>query len=194
MSSNDPDQIRSEIEATRSDLSSNVNALTESVKPGNVARRQVDKVGDAVTGLKDRVMGATDDATSATSNGLSSAKDAASDVPAKARRGARGNPVAAGLIAFGAGWLLGSVLPASDAEAQAASAIKDRAQPLTEQVTQAAKEVAGNLQEPAQQAVQEVRSTATDAAGTVKDEAQSTASDLKSTSKDAVGEVRQQTS
>jgi len=178
--SNDPEQIRSEIAAIRSDLSSNVNALTESVKPGNVARRQADKVTDAVSGVKDRVMGASDEAASA--------------VPAKTRSGTRGNPVAAGLIAFGAGWLLGSLLPASDAEQQAATALKDKAQPLTDHVTQAAKDVVSNLQEPAQQAVQEVRSTASDAAGTVKDEAQSSASDLKSSSPHAVGEVRQQTS
>jgi len=127
--SNDPDQIRSEIAATRGELSSNVNALTESVKPGNVARRQADKVTGAVSGLKDRVMGASDDAMSSTGDSLGSAKDAASAVPAKARSGTRGNPVAAGLIAFGAGWLLGSLLPASSAEQQAAGTLKDKAQP-----------------------------------------------------------------
>lgn len=55
--SNDPEQIRAEIAATRGELSSNVNALTESVKPGNAARRQADRVTGAVAGLKDCVMG-----------------------------------------------------------------------------------------------------------------------------------------
>ena len=59
----DPDQIRQEIEATRGDLSDNVNALADSVRPGNVARRQVDKVMDGASDLKDRVMGAAEDAT-----------------------------------------------------------------------------------------------------------------------------------
>ena len=63
---NDPDQIRREIESTRGDLSANVNALAESVKPGNVARRQVDKVIGGAADLKDKVMGAADDATSST--------------------------------------------------------------------------------------------------------------------------------
>ncbi len=40
-----PDEIRAEIAQTRSDLSSNVNALGEAVRPGNVARHQVDKIG-----------------------------------------------------------------------------------------------------------------------------------------------------
>ena len=39
MSSNDPDQLRAEIERTRSDLSQNVNALGEAVTPGNIAKR-----------------------------------------------------------------------------------------------------------------------------------------------------------
>lgn len=127
--SNDPEQIRAEIAATRGELSSNVNALTESVKPGNAARRQADKVTGAVTGLKDCVMGASDDAMSTPSESLSSAKDAASAVPAKARSGTRGNPVAAGLIAFGAGRLLGSLLPASSTEQQAASTLRTRRSP-----------------------------------------------------------------
>ena len=63
MSSNDPDQLRAEIERTRSDLSQNVNALGEAVTPGNIAKRQVDKVAGAAVGLKDKVMGTVDDAT-----------------------------------------------------------------------------------------------------------------------------------
>ena len=41
---NNPDEIRREIEDTRGRLSSDVNALTETVSPSNVARRQADKV------------------------------------------------------------------------------------------------------------------------------------------------------
>ncbi len=192
--SNDPDQIRSEIEATRSDLSANVNALTDSVRPGSVAKRQADKVTGAVAGLKDKVMGAADGASTdgPRSTSLSDVKDGAAAVPSRAASGTRGNPLAAGIIAFGAGWLLGSLLPASSAEQQAAVSLKDRAAPLTDQVTQAAKEVAGNLKEPAQDAAQQIKETATDAAGSVKDEAQSGASDVKASSQEAVGQVRQQ--
>jgi len=127
---NDPDQIRGDIEATRGDLSTNVNALADSERPGTVARRQAEKVTGDVSGLKDRVMGAADGATSGggtMSDSMSSAKDTAASVPSQARRGTRGNPLAAGLIAFGGGWLLGSLLPASSAEQQAATSLKDKA-------------------------------------------------------------------
>ncbi len=183
--SNDPDQIRREIEATRADLSQNVNALTDSVKPGNVARRQVDKVMGGAADFRDKVMGGADDASSATGNAVGAA-------PTAVRRGTRGNPVAAGLIAFGAGWLVASLIPASSAEQQAATALKDKAQPLTEGVTQAAKEVASNLQEPLQQAAAEVKSTATDATATVKDQASSSAQDVSSSAQDAAGQVKDQ--
>lgn len=188
MSTDDPNQLRSEIEATRSDLSANVNALADSVRPGNVARRQVDRVTDKVAGLKDSVMGSDHQGPSK----VDELKGQASSAPAAAVRGTRGNPLAAGLIALGAGWLVGSLLPATNAEQKAAQAVKEKAQPLTDEVTDAAKSVAADLKEPAQQAAEQVKASATDAASTVKDEAQSTASDVKASSQDAVAEVKHQ--
>jgi len=94
-------------------------------------------------------------------------------------RKAQGSPIAAGLIAFGAGLLVSSMLPASRAEQQAAQAVKDTAQPLVDDLTDTAKEIAGNLQEPAQQALEEVKATATDSTATVRDEAASAAADVK---------------
>jgi hypothetical protein len=78
--------------------------------------------------LRERVMGTASDTTSSTGHGISStvsgvgdaASSAASSVVetasstgAAARRRTAGNPLAAGLIAFGAGWLVSSLLPAS---------------------------------------------------------------------------------
>ena len=63
--SNDPDQLRREIERTRENLSQNVNALGEAVDPSAVAKRQVEKVQDKVMGvgqgLKEKVMGSRSD-------------------------------------------------------------------------------------------------------------------------------------
>src|SRR3712207_1986865 len=59
--SNDPDEIRAEIERTRAALSDDVDALTETANPKNIARRQVDKAKGALTDVKDRVMGVGDD-------------------------------------------------------------------------------------------------------------------------------------
>jgi hypothetical protein len=186
--SNDPDEIRAEIERTRAGLSDDVNALADSVNPAHVAGRQVDKVKGAVFGVKDKVMGGSDSSSNGESK-LASAQSAVTGAPAQLGAQARGNPLAVGLIAFGVGALVSSLLPASAAEQQAATKVKDAATPV---LSDAAKQVSGNLKEPAQQAVEAVKGTATDAAATVKDEGASAAQDVKGQAQDAKETVQQQ--
>ena len=57
------EQLRREIEETRRELGTDVDALTEKVSPKRVVGRRVDKAKDAVGGLKEKVMGTTSDAT-----------------------------------------------------------------------------------------------------------------------------------
>jgi gas vesicle protein len=196
MTNNDPDAIRADIERTRGDLSRDVNALGEAVSPGNVARRQVDKVGDAVSGaaisMKERVMGTADDVGGAAGDMSSAVGDRASDATHLARRKTRGNPLAAGLIALGAGWLLGSLLPASEKEREAATAVKEKAQPVMDEAQSVAKQAAQNLKEPARESMESVKATASDAVETVKDEGRSAAENVKDSAKDAGRTVREQ--
>jgi uncharacterized protein YjbJ (UPF0337 family) len=165
--SDDPEVIRRDIESTRADLSRNVDALTEKVSPSRVVGRRVDRAKDAVGSVKDTVMGASDTATSA---------------PTIARQKTRGNPLAAGMIAFGVGWLASSLIPATEKEQEAASAVKDKASEHSDTLTEPIKEAAGNAKEnlraPAQDAVQSVKATATEATATVKDEAAAAKDDV----------------
>jgi polyhydroxyalkanoate synthesis regulator phasin len=188
--SNSPEQIRLEIERTRSELSDNVNALGDKVNPGSIARRQVGRVRGAATSVKDAVMGSAADATDTGRQVATTMGDAVSDAPSAVARKAQGSPIAAGLIAFGAGLLVSSLLPASKVEQQAADKVKDTAQPLVEDLTDTAKEVAGNLKEPTQQAFEEVKSTATDAAATVQEETTSAVDDVKYQTQDAKDSVQ----
>ena len=86
------------------------------------------------------------------------------------RQKTRGNPLAAGLIAFGAGLLISSLIPSSQKEQEAVSTLQDNLEPLKEKVTEAAKDVGAQLKEPAQEAVESVKATATEGAENVKDE------------------------
>jgi gas vesicle protein len=196
MTTNDPDQIRAEIEQTRRNLSHHVNELGETVSPGNVAQRQKDKVASKASELKDRVMGSATDAKESVmgttgdvrtpgQGAVHQAGTTVQDLPAKARRQTQGNPLAVGLIALGAGWLVGSLLPASEKEREAAQTVKDKAQPLVEEAKAAGQEVAGHLKEPAQQAAEEVKASAQDSVDTVKGEAQSTAQDVKGSAQES---------
>jgi hypothetical protein len=111
-----------------------------------------------------------------------SAADAVSSVPDAARQRTRGNPLVAGLVAFGAGWLLSSLLPATGPEQQMASQVKDLAtekgRPVADQLSQAGQQVGQELRESAQQRAEVVKETAAGAVSAVTDEAQSRASDV----------------
>jgi gas vesicle protein len=217
--SENPDVIRADIEATRARLGTNVDAVADKVTPSNIVHRQTDKVRDAVTGVKEKIMGAADHATTRTQDTLhtgtghttntmhsagdtlhdakdnvaaklSDAGTAVSNAPDQVKAKTAGNPLAAGLIAFGAGLLVSSLIPASQKEREAADQLKTAAQPLAAQVTDAAKTVAQDLKEPAQVAMENVKATATDAAQNVKTEGQYAAADVKDHATDAKDHIQ----
>jgi gas vesicle protein len=210
----DPEVIREEIERTRQELGEDVDALADKVNPSKIAQRQTDKVKGKLSSVKDRVMGSAggvkdrvmgsagdvkervmgsaEDAKGMGKSAVGAVGDAVTDAPRKATQAAQGNPLAVGLIAFGAGWLASAFIPASTKEKQAASKVKDAAAPAVEQLKDVAKDAAQNLKEPAKDAVQSVKETATDAATTVKDEGAGAASDLKDQAADAKQTVQQQ--
>jgi gas vesicle protein len=216
----DPDQIRGNIERTQASLSADVDALTEKVSPPRIMERRVQRTRSAVTDFKERIMGSTSDVTSTIGDTAGSAAGTAKDTavhardtvadtassaaslvssaPEQARLRARGNPLAAGVIAFGAGMLLASLLPATEPEQQIAEHVKDTAtekgRPVAQQLGQAGQEAAQELKDSAQQKVQSVKESAADAASTVADEAQSQKDGLTSHAHEAQGRVTEQAS
>lgn len=191
---NDADRIRADIERTREDLGTNVDALADKVTPSKIVHRQTDKVKGAFGSVKDQVMGAASDARDKVSDATSSTGGSVSDASDKAVAKAKGNPVAVGLIAFGVGLLVSSLIPASEKEKELATSVKDAAEPVVTAATDAAKEVAEHLKEPAQQAAASVKETATDAAEAVKSEATSAADEVKDSAKHAKDDVQGQAS
>ncbi|ROQ37136.1 uncharacterized protein DUF3618 [Frondihabitans sp. PhB188] len=181
-----PDQIRAEIDATRSELGTNVDALADKVNPTQIAHRQADKVKSRFSGVRETVMGSVHDKKASAGTGADAVKDAGQQAADKVK----GNPLAVGLVAFGAGWLISSLIPASDKEKDLAGQVKEKAAPLVDQAKSAAQDVAQNLKGPAQDAIGSVKNTAQDAVGAVKDEAQSSASDVKDTAQAAKDDVQ----
>ncbi|HYH27100.1 MAG TPA: DUF3618 domain-containing protein, partial [Blastococcus sp.] len=123
MTSSDPDVIRRQIEDTRRELSYDVDALNEKVNPARVVDRRMTAAKSRMTSMKERVMGSAQH-TSAQTQGMASnvagsvqstassaagsVQDAASaaagavqQAPDTIVRQTQGNPLAAGLIAFG---------------------------------------------------------------------------------------------
>jgi len=205
MTSSDPDVIRRQIEDTRRELSYDVDALNEKVNPARVMDRRVENVKGRFSSVKEKVMGTASNTTSnaqgmaqnaagsvqgAASSAAGTVQDVASSAasavqqaPATITRQAQGNPLAAGLIAFGVGWLVSSLLPASQKEQELAqhaeTALRDNKDALLAPAKEAAQEMGEQLKPAAQDAVESVKSTAQDAAQTVKDEGQSAVQDVQ---------------
>jgi hypothetical protein len=218
MTSSDPDVIRRQIEDTRRELSYDVDALNEKVNPARVVDRRVTAAKGKMTNLKEKVMGSAQDTTyhaqgvasnaaGSVQNAASSAADSVQGAAASAAtavqqapdtivRQTQGNPLAAGLIAFGVGWLVSSLLPASEKEKQLAqqaeTAIRENKDALLEPAKQAAQEIGEQLKPAAQEAVESVKSTATDAASTVAEEGKSAAADVQGKAKQAKTTVQSQ--
>ncbi len=169
--------------ATGAGMSSPVSSARDTVT-GNASSAR-DTVMESVSSARDTVM-----------EKASSAAGAAGSVPAAARQHTRGNPLVAGLVAFGAGWLLSSLLPATGPEQQVASQVKDLAtekgRPVAEQLGQAGRQAGQELRESAQQRAEVLKETAAGAASAVTDEAQSRASDVAGHAQQAGTRVSEQ--
>ena len=204
---NNPEEIRTDIEQTRSELGRDVDALAEKVDPSKAVDRQKDRLRDRFRSAREAVMGSPDsdnqgnsasDALHQASDQLShlgdQAGEAVQDIPDKVTSGTRGNPLAAGLIAFGAGLLASSLIPSSRMEQDAAERVKDRAAPLVEEAKSAAQEAGQHLKPQAQEAAQAVKDTAAEGAEHVKQDSKEHAQDLKDDSQRAARHVKDSTS
>src|SRR5699024_7599077 len=64
--SNNPDEIRADIERTRHELSADVDALAEKANPTKAVHRQGDRVREGLTNMKESIMGSPTDPYSST--------------------------------------------------------------------------------------------------------------------------------
>jgi ElaB/YqjD/DUF883 family membrane-anchored ribosome-binding protein len=128
-------------------------------------------VGDRLQSAKESTADAATHARDRVAHAGERAQESAHGAVSGVREQTEGNPLAAGLVAFGIGWLVSSLMPASDAETNAAQRAGEAAGPVVEQAKQAVQEVGQELQGPAQDAAQQIKERAQDAAGSVKEEA-----------------------
>ncbi|MEH0981911.1 DUF3618 domain-containing protein [Micromonospora sp. CPCC 205556] len=249
--SNDPDRIRQNIEMTRAELSSDVDALAHRASPRRIASAQATRARGRLSRAVDSVMGTArhtragatrrgsaagqhvsdvaHHGAEAASGAAHQASDTASAVGQRAheftdatreraheltdatrerahelteatrerahalteatRERAQGNPLAAGLIAFGVGLLAASLVPPSRNEHDLAERAKQKVMEHSGQVKQGAgammHQVQENLREPAQQASEAVRSTAAQGVAAVRDTGRDQATHVRDDARDA---------
>lgn len=187
----DPSEIRRDIADTRGDMEGTLEAINDRVNPQRVYERRSARARGRWQSLKSSIMGSSDSDDSAWSSPSSSslsdrapdvdvsgraqqARQAVSDTPDAAKRRTKGNPLAAGTIAFGIGALIGSALPESKVERQAAHEA-DRhldLQGTKQRLTDRAQQVGGDVKSSAQDAAQDLKGSAQTAAQDVKADAQ----------------------
>jgi gas vesicle protein len=202
---NGPEELKRDIERTRLQLREDADALNEKISPRRVVGRRVERTRHAATRLRDRVMGSAETGASAAGDmaGRATAKvesaastvgDTVTAAPTMVRERAEGSPLAAGMIAFAAGWLVAGLVPASAAERQLARTAQEHggelAEPVKEEAAQVAHDLKEGMREPAREAVQEVRDSLTDAAATVREEGTATAQDVADETKQSAQKVR----
>ncbi|MCE3293253.1 MAG: hypothetical protein K0Q84_2190 [Arthrobacter sp.] len=182
------DKVRNAVTGVKEKVMGAADHATHSTSGG--VHSATGSAGSALHDARSNVTSTLQDAGSTVSSTAQNLGSAVADAPHKAAAKTQGNPLAAGLIAFGAGLLVSSLIPPSQKEREAAEALKGAAEPVTTQLTEAAKDMGQDLKDQAQEAMENVKATATDAAAHVKDEGQTAVTDVKTSTSDAKDHVQ----
>jgi Protein of unknown function (DUF3618) len=183
------EELNTDIEGTRQSLAEDLDALQDKVSPSAVMQRRKDAIASRVRGMGSRIMGSTSSAgrgvTNVSSGVEGGVRGAASDVAGSAEGRVEGNPLTAGLVAFGVGVVVGArLLPATDAESRASRTVvetaKEHGAPVADATKSAAHDMVDGLREPASSAAQEVKSSAQESAARVQDQASGSAQHVRS--------------
>jgi gas vesicle protein len=176
-----------DIAATRSNLSRDIDELTDKVSPARVVDRRKAAARNRLGSVKERLMGSASNAggsvSGAASNATGSVSDTASSALDSVGSRAQGNPLAAGLVAFGAGMLISALIPASQKEAElaksAVDAAKEHGQPVLDEAKSVGQQMGQDLKESAADSAQQVKASAQESVENVKQEGQTSAETVK---------------
>jgi len=187
------DQLKHDAEMQRARMGDTLEAIGDRLSPERMVERRKAAVGRTFRNMKESVMGspgyqepaterlkaqagaARDSATSAVHNATEHLQEA----PQALADQARGNPVAAGIIAFGGGVLLATLLPTSRTEQRVVDEAKPQLQEAAQQLKAAGRDVASDAADHARDAAEAVKSTGTEAGAHVRDHAEAAAQHVK---------------
>lgn len=187
--SKESEELRQQIAQTRRELSHDVDAIADKVSPSRVVHRQGEKIKSSIHRAKEAVMGANETASDHTRKAADNVGEQARQAPQQVLAQTRGNPLAAGLIAFGAGLLVSSLLPSSEREAEMVDKLKTSAGPLAEELQDSAKQVVQHMKQPVLSAAEELKTSAGDSVAHVKQEASGQMDDLQNQAKDTAKDL-----
>jgi hypothetical protein len=198
------DELKSDLERQREALGHDLEAVGDRVSPGRVAERRRAAVRQRLSGARTRmtrarhrVMGTPATARDRAAETAGTARDRAAaageriaEAPRAVEHATEGNPLAAGVIAFGAGLLTAGLVPPTKPERRAAERLEPALSEAKEEAASAAKQAAEHLRPEAEDAAAQVRARASTAAGEVRSEATHAAEEVRTEATQATEEVR----
>jgi len=175
----DTEELRREIESTRSDMSETLDAIGDRVSPGRMVTRSKNRFSTSVGSMRERVMGSAHHAKDSLTGTTESATDTVKHMPDAVGQRTAGAPMVAGGIAFGIGFLIAVAFPASRTEEQASGRIMEKLEPVKQDLKESAQQVAQNVKEPAKESMESIKGTASEAARNVASTAKDASADVK---------------
>jgi uncharacterized protein DUF3618 len=157
------DELEADIAHTREDMSATLGAIGDQVSPKRVVESGTHRIRHWIESARDGIMGSPSEVEA------SGGEHSGPGAEAKAAQN-QGNPLAAGVITFGVGLLVGSLLPATKVEQQGLSAIADKAEPAIGAAMEAASELGHGLQKSTEQAASKLGEVLTDAGHEIVDQ------------------------
>lgn len=208
-------EVRQDIDMARRDMAYTMDEIADRASPRRVIGRGRRRTADRWHSMRVAIVGEPDDSGGAVGSVRAAARGAqgtaqstaqgaaeragegasqlagqAREAPEMVRQRTQGNPIAAGVIAFGAGLLGASIFPATRQEQRAAQKLRERAGPVQEELQKAGREMAGDLKGSAQEKADQVRQTSTEAAQKVGESARSSAETVQEQAKGSGGGSR----
>ena len=160
------DELVADIAHTREDMSATLDAIGE--RPQQMVDSGRRRLGQWILSARQGIMG-TPDMEGQAGQGTDGVGDGAGEGAVVMAGQQQGNPLAAGIIVFGVGLLVGSLLPPTKVEQKGLSAIADKAEPAIDAARQAASELGHGLQKSTEQAAGQLGEVLTDAGQEIVD-------------------------
>ncbi len=188
-------ELRRDAQHQRERMGDTLEAIGDRLSPERIVERRKAAVGQRFRNVKEAVMGSPDyDEFGGSGGGLrgraegmaSSASDAlqgatqqVQQAPQAIAAQASGNPLAAGIVAFGLGALFATVLPKTRTEQHLVEEARPQLESAAEELKDVGRAVASDAKERTTSAVAEVKAAGESATGSVRDQARESAEHVR---------------
>lgn len=179
------EELRRDIASQRQDIGRDLEAIGDRLSPGRMADRTRERARRRAYTWRDRLMGTVGEARERVGEAMPSGTRGSDTSPSEmVSEKVEGSPLMAGMVAFGIGFIAGSIIPPSRSERDLARSMEPQLQQVASGVAETARSAGEHLapamKEEAEAVKEEAAERASSVAGTAKSEVSSAREDIKS--------------